>query len=76
MVKSYVNQNADCILLDPFLLNDFNTIKHGIPFYKTDNEILILLKNEITLKLGGYKVKTFFIQEDDFNEKVFLIKFK
>lgn len=66
-------RNADCILLDPLLLDDFNSIKYGIPFYKTQKEFLVLVKNDVRIKFGDYKIKTFSISEDDFNEKTFLV---
>ncbi len=68
-----INKVADCILLDPFLFNDFQLIKHGIPFYKNEDDMFILVKNEGLYKISNYKVKTYYIDEEDFNEKVFLI---
>jgi|GEM_PF-2078537 len=73
MGNELINKVADCILLDPFLFNDFQAIRYGIPFYKNKEEMLILVKHEGLYKIGNYRVKTFKIEEEDFNEKVFLI---
>lgn len=73
MSSSSKTKVADCILLDPFLFNNFQQIKYGIPFYKTDGEIFLLTKNDFQTKINEYKVQNFNIDEEDFDEKVFLI---
>lgn len=75
MCSFKVTKSADYILLDPDLFCDFFKIRYGIPFLKQGENISMLVnsRNDISYKIANYKIKNLNTDNDDFNEKVFLI---
>lgn len=71
-----LKRRGDHILLDPILFDDFSSIKYGIPFLKLEKDIYLLLssKSDALFKIANYNVNTFYVDEEDYNEKIFLIK--
>lgn len=64
-------------LLDPSFFEEFsNVLKYGIPVFKSDDDIYIftISNKDSSFKISNLKIKSNCIDEEDFKEKIFLIK--